>query len=230
MRLVSGLLQLQNSVKHEVEYKRGRGQLPRPRGIDMNATRLPLLLFALLAVGCSSIGIEGQFLQPADVTATALATSIRASPTSTPDLAATAAIERAVKLTLTAAVPSPTNTLPPSSTPEPTTTVPPTDTPAPTTAPTATRKPTLAPTAALTQPPTPQIIFLRPRCGTTYTVQAGRPLEIRYGSWGALGADLAKQNAQHLTVKLVLDGESMAGVQQPVVPGSAIPCTAPVAD
>ncbi len=192
----------------------------------MKATRLPLLLLVLLMAGCSNIVIEGQFLQPADVTATALAASIRAAPTSTPDLAVTAAIERAVKLTLTEAVPSPTNTLPPSSTPEPTTTVPPTDTPAPTTAPTATGKPTLAATAAPTRPLTPQIIFLRPRCGTTYTVQAGKPLEIRYGSWLALGADLAKQNAQHLTVKLVLDGEPVAGVQQPVMPGSAIPCGA----
>src|SRR5574341_2071705 len=143
MRLVSGLLQLQNSVKHEVEYKRGRGQLPRPRGIDMNATRLPLLLFALLAVGCSSIGIEGQFLQPADVTATALATSIRAALTSTPDPGATAAIERAVKLTLTAAVPSPTNTPPPSPTAEPTTAIPPTET----LTPTATKKPAIQPSA-----------------------------------------------------------------------------------
>jgi hypothetical protein len=194
-------------------------------GFDMKATPLPLLLIVFFLAGCSNISIEGQFLQPADVTATALAASIRAAPTSTSDLVATA-IERAVELTLTAAVPSPTNTLPPSPTPEPTTAVPPTDTPAPTTAPTATRKPTLALTAAPTQPPTPQVIFLRPRCGTTYTVQADRPLEIRYGSWLAKGADLAAQNAQHLTVRLVLDGVPVTGVQQPVVPGSAFPCGA----
>lgn len=41
-----------------------------------------------------------------------------------------------------------------------------------------------------------------------------------------MGADLAEQNAQHLTVKLVLDGEPVTGVQQPVIPGSAIPCGA----
>jgi hypothetical protein len=80
----------------------------------MKATPLPLLLFVILVMSCGSIGIEGQFLGPADATATALATSIRAAPTSTPDLGATAAIERAVSLTLTAAAPTPTNTLPPS--------------------------------------------------------------------------------------------------------------------
>ena len=151
----------------------------------MKAIPLPLLLLILLVVGCSNISIEGQFLQPADVTATALATSIRASPTS--DLGATAAVERAVRLTLTAAVPLPTDTPIPSPTFEPTTAI-----PAPETLPpTATRKPTLLPTAAPTRPPTPQIIFLRPSCGTNYTVQADRPLKIRYGSWIAIGADLA---------------------------------------
>ena len=74
--------------------------------------------------------------------------------------------------------------------------------------------------------PASQIIFLRPRCGITYTAQAGSQLEIRYGSWLALGEDLAEQNAQHLTVNLVLDGEPVTGVQQPVVPGSEIPCGA----
>lgn len=114
----------------------------------MKAIPLPLLLIVLFLVGCSNISIEGQFLQPADVTATALATSIRALPTSTPDLAATAAVERAVRLTLTAAVPSPTNTLPPSPTPtaEPTTAIPPTETPVPTG--TVTKKPAVPPTSA----------------------------------------------------------------------------------
>ena len=105
----------------------------------MKATPLSLLLPALLVAGCSNIVIEGQFLQPADATATAVATSIQVVPTSTPDLAATAAIERAVRLTLTAAIPSPTSTPPPTptATAEPTTAVPPTETPVPT----ATRKP-----------------------------------------------------------------------------------------
>jgi len=129
-------------------------------------------------------------------------------------------------LTLTALAPLPTDTPIPSPTFEPTTAVPATETPSPT----ATRKPTLVPTVAPTWTPTPQIIFLRPRCGTSYTVQADRPLEIRYGSWLAKGVDLAKQNAQHLTVKLVLDGELVAGVQQPVVPGSEIPCGVGSAD
>jgi len=109
--------------------------------------RLSLLLLALLMAGCSNIVIEGQFLAPADVTATALADSTRASPTSTSDLAATA-IEGAVRLTLTAAIPSPTDTPPPSPTAEPTTAIPPTDTPVPT----ATKKPAIQPSAP---PPSP---------------------------------------------------------------------------
>ncbi len=106
--------------------------------------RLPLLLLVLLVAGCSNISIEGQFLQPADVTATALAASIRAAPTSTPDVGATAAVERAVRLTLTAAVPTPTNTLPPAPTAEPTTATPPIETPTPT----ATKKPAVQATSA----------------------------------------------------------------------------------
>lgn len=74
--------------------------------------------------------------------------------------------------------------------------------------------------------PASQIMFLRPRCGTTYTAQAGSLLEIQYGSWLAFGEDLAKQNAEHLTVNLVLNDETVTGVQQPVVPGSEIPCGA----
>jgi hypothetical protein len=110
----------------------------------MKAT--PLLLLVLLVAACRNVVIEGQFYQPADVTATALATSIRVAPTSTPDLAATAAAERAVSVTLTAAVPSSTHTpLPsPTATAEPTTAIPPTETPTPT----ATKKPTIQATSA----------------------------------------------------------------------------------
>ena len=76
----------------------------------MKAIPLPLLLLALLTAGCRNIVIEGQFFQPEDVTATALVTSIHIAPTSTTDISATAAIERAVRLTLTAAAPTSTNT------------------------------------------------------------------------------------------------------------------------
>jgi hypothetical protein len=112
----------------------------------MKAIPLPLLVLALFLVGCSSIVIEGQVLQPAQATATALAVS-REAPTSTPDLGATAAVERAVSLTLTAAVPSPTRTPPPSptATAEPTTAIPPTETPTPTTTKKPTPKATITP-------------------------------------------------------------------------------------
>jgi hypothetical protein len=64
-------------------------------------------------------------------------------------------------------------------------------------------------------------------CGATYTVPADTPLELHYGAWGAVGKDLAKQNAQHLAINLLLDGEPVHGVQQPVVPFSNIPCGSP---
>lgn len=77
----------------------------------MKATPVPLLLLlVLLTAGCRNIVIEGQFFQPSEATAMALA--LPAATASTPDLNVTAAIERAVRLTLTAA-PSPTQTPPP---------------------------------------------------------------------------------------------------------------------
>jgi hypothetical protein len=78
--------------------------------------------------------------------------------------------------------------------------------------------------------PASQIIFLRPRCGDTYTVQANTPLELRYGSWVAIGEDLAQQNADLLTVELALNGEIVTGEKQPVVPSSEIPCGTPRED
>ena len=35
----------------------------------------------------------------------------------------------------------------------------------------------------------PQTTFLRPSCGDTYSVQADIPLELRYGSWVAIGEE-----------------------------------------
>ena len=75
--------------------------------------------------------------------------------------------------------------------------------------------------------PASQIIFLRPACGDTYTVQAGSALGIRYGSWVAIGEDLASQNAAHLTVELTLNGELVTGDQQPIMPASEFPCGSP---
>lgn len=76
-----------------------------------------------------------------------------------------------------------------------------------------------------------QVLFLRQRCGDSYTVQADKPLEIRYGAWGAIGEELAKQNAQHLVVNLILDGKPVSGIQQPVAPfASTIPCGSPPND
>ncbi len=119
----------------------------------MKATPLPLALLMLLVAGCSNITIEGQLLQPADVTATAQASSIHTVPTSISDLSATAAIGQAVSLTLTAAVPSPTDTPRPSPTAEPTTAIPPTDTPTPTAVATTAIPQTNTPTPTATKKP-----------------------------------------------------------------------------
>ena len=54
-------------------------------------------------------------------------------------------------------------------------------------------------------------------CGTTYTVTAGEPFEVHYGEWGALGSELAQDNARHITVRLVVDGQEVAGVQEPIM-------------
>ena len=86
--------------------------------------------------------------------------------------------------------------------------------------PTSTAISTLQPSA------TPQVVFLRSRCSDTYNVQAGAPLEIQYGAWLAVDRQKAVQNAQHLSVRLVIDGEVVEGIQQPVVTGSEIPCVA----
>ncbi len=117
----------------------------------MTKTQLRSPILAILAAfvaGCGSISIQGQVVQPAEATATAQAPSREPSPTSPTDWAATAAIERAVQLTLTAAVPAPTHTLSPSLTAEPTSTRPPTATPGftDTATPSATRRPVTLPT------------------------------------------------------------------------------------
>ena len=88
------------------------------------------------------------------------------------------------------------------------------------TAPTATAMSTPQPSS------TPQIVFLRSRCSSTYNIRAGAPLEFQYGAWLAVDREKAVQNAQHLSVRLVIDGEIVEGTQRPVVAGSEIPCVA----
>lgn len=192
----------------------------------MSIRPISLLVLMALATACGSLSIQGQVVLPAEATAAELNNTPEPSPASTRDWGATAAVKRAVELTLTAYAPLPTNTPSPTPTVEPTTAVPATDTPTPT----ATSSPTPLPAATPTLPPSPQVILFRPRCGTTLTIQAGRPLEIHYGTWVAIGLDLAKQNAEHLSVGLLLDGEPVTGVQQPPVPSYAIPCGISVAD
>ncbi len=103
---------------------------------------IALFVFAVLLVACQSVTPAGQV-------ETQVAATIAAGQS------ATAAVEQAVKMTLTASVPLPTETLPPSPTSVPTTAVPPTDTPVPT----ATKKPAVLPTVAPTLAPTQALTF-----------------------------------------------------------------------
>jgi hypothetical protein len=61
----------------------------------------------------------------------------------------------------------------------------------------------------------PQLLLVGVRCGYSYTVEAGRPIVLKYGAWGASNIELAYQNAEHLDVKLLVDGREVAGRQQP---------------
>jgi len=89
---------------------------------------IALFVFAVLLVACQSATPAGQV-------------ETQVAATIAPGQSATAAVEQAVKMTLTASVLLPTETLPPSPTSVPTTAVLPTDTPVPT----ATKKPALPP-------------------------------------------------------------------------------------
>lgn len=84
--------------------------------------------------------------------------------------------------------------------------------------------PTSSPMSTPQPSSTPQIVFLRSGCGTMYHIQVGTPLEIQYGAWLAVGKEQTVQNAQHLSVRLVIDGVTVDGIQQPIVAGSEIPC------
>lgn len=57
---------------------------------------------------------------------------------------------------------------------------------------------------------------LRSACGTEYVILANVPIELRYGGWIARGMELAKNNAEHLSVKLTVDGQVVIGQKQSV--------------
>jgi hypothetical protein len=71
---------------------------------------------------------------------------------------------------------------------------------------------------------TAQALFLRPSCGKTYNAQANKPVEIQYGAWGSNGAELAEENAKHLTVQLIVDNHLVSDQRRFTAAESAIPC------
>lgn len=118
--------------------------------------------------------------------------------------------------------PLPTNTFTPTQTPTPTP-IPPTltYTPSPTIMPTSTNTPAFLPT---------QHLLLRPKCGSSYTIQSGQNVEVFYGSWGVKGKDLANQWASVLKVTLAIDGQFIGGKLQAVSGYLPYNCTSQTSD
>jgi tRNA A-37 threonylcarbamoyl transferase component Bud32 len=127
----------------------------------------------------------------------------------------------AVPPTATSRPPQPTAAAAPTRTPRPSPTTVPSNTPVPTPTPmpTATPRPTAVPTLA------PQLINLHRACGAEQTVEAGRPILIRYGAWITIGVDLANDTPNHMTVELRVDGQLVSGYALPAIPASQIPCS-----
>jgi serine/threonine-protein kinase len=116
--------------------------------------------------------------------------------------------------------PQATSTPVPTPTPRATPTALPTNTPPPT----PTRMPTNTPPPSPTPTLEPQYVSLSRRCGDTYTVEAGRPIQLSYGGWSALGVELAEQNADRLRIDLLMNGQPITGYRLPAVPVSQLPC------
>ena len=62
----------------------------------------------------------------------------------------------------------------------------------------------------------PLVLSLRPACGSEYTIEAGRAIELHYGAWYAKGSMFAINSANHLTVTLLIDGQEIHGTKQDV--------------
>ncbi len=69
-----------------------------------------------------------------------------------------------------------------------------------------------------------QELFVRWSCKNTYTIEAGRPIDLEYGVFVARGIDLLENNLSHLRVTLSMDGQSINGIQGSPSPISSIPC------
>ncbi len=59
-------------------------------------------------------------------------------------------------------------------------------------------------------------VDLRHSCGITYSVEAGKPFAVRYGTWFARGMENATDNSNHTVVTLTIDGQIISGIKQPV--------------
>jgi hypothetical protein len=68
-------------------------------------------------------------------------------------------------------------------------------------------------------------VTLLQSCGTTYTVRAGVPLELRYGGLAAAEPEMAEEAASHVTIELLVDGESFEGVPLSAMATSQLPCS-----
>jgi hypothetical protein len=81
--------------------------------------------------------------------------------------------------------------------------------------------------------PTPQSVYLTNFCEldqTKNTAKADVPIDLFYGSWGALGYELVEDNMDHMTIRLLVDGQTVSGKRQKAVPSTEIPCGYNVSD
>ena len=92
-------------------------------------------------------------------------------------------------------------------------TIVPTNTSVPTDSPTS-----VLPASTITPFPTaiPFVLNIRPACGSEYTIETGKAIELHYGGWYADGLTLGIENANHLTVTLLIDGQEISGTKQSV--------------
>lgn len=116
----------------------------------------------------------------------------------------------------------PTNTF----TPRPATDTPtpePTSTPTLISTPTSTSTPRPTNTSpAPTLTPTLQLLTMRPGCGDSYVVASNAPIKLQYGGWETKGFEIAQNQADHLTVTLILNGEVIPGQRQPLGPFNSL--------
>jgi hypothetical protein len=74
--------------------------------------------------------------------------------------------------------------------------------------------------------PKPQPLYIA-NCseyGGKLPAKAGQPIDLYYGGWGAHGFELAEDNSDHITYRLLVDGKAISGKRQKAIPTDEVPC------